>query len=57
MQPAARSMAALVGLDDSTCHAARLLAPHHQSRFPVVGDDGKPLGIVTRVGVFDAFAR
>ena len=57
MQPAARSIAALVGPDDSTCHAARLLAPHHQNRFPVVGDDRKPLGIVTRVGVFDAFAR
>jgi CBS domain-containing protein len=57
MRPAGRSMAALVGPDDLIRHAARLLAPHHQSRFPVVGDDGKPLGIVTRVGVFDAFAR
>jgi len=57
MQPASRSIAALVGPDDSTRHAARLIAPHHQNRFPVVGDDRKPLGIVTRVGVFDAFAR
>jgi CBS domain-containing protein len=38
-------------------HAVRLLGLHHQNRFPVVGDDGKPLGIVTRVGALDAFAR
>ena len=36
---------------------ARLIAVHHHNRFPVVGDDGKPLGIMTRVDVFDAFAR
>jgi hypothetical protein len=54
MQPAARSIAALVGPDDSTRHPARLVAPHHQNRLPVVGDDRKPLGIMTRV---DAFAR
>ena len=57
MQPAVRSIAALVGPDDSTRHRAPLIALHHHNRFPVVGDDGKPLGIMTRVDVFDALAR
>jgi CBS domain-containing protein len=56
MQPAARSIAALTGPDDSTRHPARLIALHHHNRFPVVGD-GKPLGAMTRVDVFDAYAR
>jgi hypothetical protein len=53
----ARSIAALVGPDDSTRHPAQPIAVHHQNRFPVVGDDGKPLGMMTRVEVFDALAR
>ena len=57
MRPAGRSIAALVGPDGLIRDAVRLLALHHQNRFPVVGDDGKPLGIVTRVGALDAFAR
>lgn len=57
MQPAAMSIAALVGSDDSTRHPARLIALHHHSRFTVVGDDGNPLGIMTRADVFDALAR
>lgn len=57
MRPAARSIAALVGPDDSTRHPARLIALHHHNRSPVVSDDGKTLGIMTRVDVFDAFAR
>ena len=56
MQPAARSIAALTGPDDSTRSPARLIALHHHDRFPVVGD-GKPLGTMTRVDVFDVFAR
>ena len=32
MQPAGRSIAPLVGPDDSIRHAARLIAPHHQNR-------------------------
>jgi CBS domain-containing protein len=47
----------MVGPDDSTRHPARLIAAHHHNRFPFVGDDGKPLGIMTRADVFDAFAR
>lgn len=47
----------MVGRDASTRHPARLIAVHHHNRFPFVGDDGKPLGIMTRVDVFDAFAR
>ena len=57
MRPGARSIARLVGPDDSTRHPARLIALHHQNRFPVVSDDGKPLGIMMRVDVFDAFSR
>ena len=53
----AGARAGLVAPDDSTRHPARLIALHHHNRFPVVGDDGKPLGIMTRVDVFDAFAR
>ena len=57
MQPAARSIGALVGPDDSTRHPARLIALHRHNRFPVVDDDGKPLGIMTRVDVLVALAR
>jgi hypothetical protein len=32
------------------------LAQHH-NRLAVLGDDGKPLGIMTRVDVFGALAR
>ena len=39
MQPAARSIARLVGPHDSTRHPARLIALHHHNRFPVVGDE------------------
>jgi hypothetical protein len=57
MQPATRSIAALLGPDDSTRHPAQLIALHHHKRSPDVGDDGNPLGIMTRADVFDAFAR
>jgi CBS domain-containing protein len=57
MRPAARSIARLVAPHDSTRHPARRIAVHHHSRFLVVSDAGKPLGIMMRVDVFDAFAR
>jgi len=46
-----------VGPQDSVRHAARLIATHGHDRLPVVDDDGKLLGVVTRVEVLEALAR
>jgi CBS domain-containing protein len=46
-----------VGPDDSAGHAARLISKHHHNRLPVVDDDGKLLGVVTRVDVLEALTN
>ncbi len=45
-----------VGAEDSVSHAARLIAKHRHNRLPVIGEDGKLLGIVTRIDVLEALA-
>lgn len=45
-----------VGAEDSLSHAARLIAKHRHNRLPVIGEDGKLLGIVTRIDVLEALA-
>ena len=43
-----------VGPDDDVSEAGRLISTHHHNRLPVVDDDGKLLGVVTRVDVLAA---
>jgi CBS domain-containing protein len=43
--------------DDSIRRAARLIAERRHNRLPVVEDDGRLVGVVTRVDVLDALAR
>jgi CBS domain-containing protein len=45
-----------VGADDSVRHAARLISAKHHNRLPVVDEDRKLLGVVTRVDVLAALA-
>lgn len=40
--------------DDSVRHAAHLIAERRHDRLPVVDDDGKLVGLVTRVDVLEA---
>jgi CBS domain-containing protein len=40
--------------DDSVRHAAHLIAQRRHDRLPVVDDDGKLVGVVTRVDVLEA---
>jgi CBS-domain-containing membrane protein len=46
-----------VAPDDSVRHAARMISQHHHNRLPVVDQDGKLAGVVTRVDVLEALAR
>ncbi len=46
-----------VAPDDSIRHAARVIAEHRHNRLPVVDDDGRLLGVVTRVDVLEALTR
>jgi len=43
-----------VGPDDEAAEAGRLIATHHHNRLPVVDDEGKLVGVVTRVDVLAA---
>ena len=43
-----------VGPDDDASEAGRLISTHHHNRLPVVDDDGKLVGVVTRVDVLAA---
>ncbi len=43
--------------EDSVRHAARLIAEHKHDRLPVVDDERKLVGMVTRVEVLEALAR
>ncbi len=43
-----------VGPDDEASEAGRLISTHHHNRLPVVDDDGKLVGVVTRVDVLAA---
>ena len=43
-----------VGPDDDVSEAGRLISTHHHNRLPVVDDDGKLVGVVTRVDVLAA---
>jgi CBS domain-containing protein len=44
----------MVHPDDSAGHAARLISKHGHNRLPVVDEDGKLVGVVTRVAVLAA---
>ncbi len=46
-----------VGLGDSVRHAARLISERRHNRLPVIDDNGKLLGVVTRVDVLEALTR
>jgi CBS domain-containing protein len=46
-----------VGPDDSVRDAARIIAERRHNRLPVVDDDGKLVGVVTRLDVLDALTR
>lgn len=43
-----------VGPDADVDEAGRLISTHHHNRLPVVDDDGKLVGVVTRVDVLAA---
>jgi CBS domain-containing protein len=43
-----------VGPDEPAEHAARLIAEKHHNRLPVVDDEGRLVGVVTRVDVLSA---
>ena len=46
-----------VRAEDTIRDAARLIAERRHNRLPVVDDDGKLLGVVTRVDVLEALTR
>ncbi len=46
-----------VAPEDSVEDAAKLIAERKHNRLPVVGGDGKLLGVVTRVDVLEALTR
>ena len=48
---------ATVGPDDLVTHAARLMYERRVKRLPVVDDDGKLVGIVSRTDVLSVFSR
>jgi CBS domain-containing protein len=43
-----------VGPDEPAEHAARLISEKHHNRLPVVDDEGRLVGVVTRVDVLAA---
>lgn len=43
-----------VGPDEPAEHAARLISEKHHNRLPVVDDEGRLVGVVTRVDVLSA---
>ena len=43
--------------DDTVRHAARLIAEHRHNQLPVVDEDGRLQGVVTRVDVLEALTR
>lgn len=46
-----------IGPDDSVAGAARLMHDRHVKRLPVVDDEGRVVGIVSRVDVLSVFDR
>jgi CBS domain-containing protein len=42
---------------DSIRGAARNIAEHRHDRLPVVDEDGRPVGVLTRVEVLEALTR
>jgi CBS domain-containing protein len=46
-----------IGPDDSVAHAARLMYARRVKRLPVVGGDGRLIGIVTRSDVLSVYDR
>ena len=54
---AMESPAITVGARETVAEAARLLTEHGIKRLPVVDDDGKLIGIVTRTDLVRAFTR
>jgi len=51
------SPALTIGPDDSVSGAARLMHDRHVKRLPVVDDEGRVVGILSRVDVLSVFAR
>ena len=51
------SPALTIGPDDSVSSAARLMHDRHVKRLPVVDDEGRVVGILSRVDVLSVFAR
>jgi len=51
------SPAVTIGPDETVVHAARLIAERGVNRLPVVDEDGKLVGILTRADVVRAFVR
>lgn len=51
------SPALTIGRDDSVSSAARLMHDRHVKRLPVVDDEGRVVGILSRVDVLSVFAR
>ena len=49
--------AVTVGPDEPVTHAARLMFNQRVKRLPVVGDDGRLIGIVTRSDVLSVYSR
>ena len=43
--------------EDSVRDAARIIAEHRHNRLPVVSEDGRLVGVVTRVDVLEALTR
>jgi CBS-domain-containing membrane protein len=46
-----------IGPDEPVSHAARLMFNHRVKRLPVIRDDGRLIGIVTRTDVLSVYAR
>jgi CBS domain-containing protein len=46
-----------IGPNESVSHAARLMYARHVKRLPVVDDDGRLVGIVSRTDVLSVYAR
>ena len=51
------SPAVIIGADDTVEHAAQLMYDRKVKRLPVVGRDGRPLGIISRSDVLAVFDR
>jgi CBS domain-containing protein len=49
--------AVTIGPDETVAHAARLMFNKRVKRLPVVGEDGKLVGIVTRSDVLSVYSR